>query len=73
MRGTVGGKGDAVVDSGAEVNPAAQRAFEVHPSGSNTLQSRDSGSGETVRATLIEATVDAIAVGSAPRLHQSRS
>jgi hypothetical protein len=40
--------------------------------GSHTLQNRDRVHDETVRARLIEATVEAIADGSSPRLETSR-
>jgi hypothetical protein len=73
VRGTVGGKGAVITDAGTRVNPAVEPAFEVNPSGSHTLQSRDSEYTETLRTRLIEATVRAIAAGSAPRLQRSRS
>jgi hypothetical protein len=72
MRGTIAGKGEAVVDSAAEVNPTAQAAFEINQNGSHTLQSRDFEDAEALRASLIRATVEAIADGSGPRLKQSR-
>jgi hypothetical protein len=49
-----------------------QPAFEIGQSGSHTLQSRDFEDPETLRTSLIEALVEALADGSAPRLTQSR-
>ena len=72
MRGTTAGKGDVIVDAAPGVNPAVQPAFEVDQSGSHTLQSRDFGDPEGLRARLIEATVEAVAAGSGPRLTRSR-
>ena len=40
---------------------------------SNTLQGRAGEHGEALRASLIEATVQAIAAGSDPRLTDSRA
>jgi hypothetical protein len=72
MRGTVEGKEDVILDATGTRNPARQSAFEVNPGGSNTLQSKDPESTETLRASFIEALVGALADGSAPRLTQSR-
>jgi hypothetical protein len=72
MRGTIAGKRDVIVDAGPNVNPAMQRAFEINQSGSHTLQSRDFKDPETLRTRLIEATVQAIAEASGPRLKRSR-
>jgi hypothetical protein len=73
MRGTFAGKAGVVVDAAAEVNPPVQPAFEINQRGSHTLQSRDFEDPETLRARLIEATVQAIADGNGPRLTRSRS
>jgi hypothetical protein len=71
MRGTIAGKRDVVVDAAPDVSAAAQPAFEVKQSGSHTLQSRGFAESTDLRARLIEATVQAIADGSGPRLHGS--
>lgn len=73
MQGIIGGKEDVRMDAGVRANPAVEPAFEIGQSGSHTLQSRDLGYAETLRTRLIEATVEAIADGSAPRLSRSRS
>jgi hypothetical protein len=72
MRGTTAGKRDVIMDAAPEVNPKVQPAFEISQSGSHTLQSRDFGDTEDLRARLIEATVQALAEGSGPRLSRSR-
>jgi hypothetical protein len=72
MRGTIGGKGDVIVDAAPEVNPRVQPAFEFNQSGSHTLQTRDFGDTQDLRARLIEAAVEAVAAGSGPRLPRSR-
>jgi hypothetical protein len=51
---------------------AVEPAFEVSETGSHTLQDRDFCHTDALRARLIEATVHAIADGSAPRLVRSR-
>jgi hypothetical protein len=73
MRGTIGGKRNAVTDAVAGVNRAMEPPFEVSLGGSNTLQGTDSEAPESLRASFIEATVKAIADGSGPRLDRSRS
>jgi hypothetical protein len=73
MRGIIEGKADVVLDAAAAAEPAVQPTFEVDAGGSNTLQSRDSESTETLRARFIEATVRAMGEGSGPRPSQSRS
>ncbi len=55
------------------VNRAVQRSYEVTRESSNTLQSRDREHTATLRAGLIDATVQAIAAGSNPRLVKSRA
>jgi hypothetical protein len=50
----------------------AQHGYDLNQSGSHTLQSRDFEDTETLRAKLINATVQAIADGSDPRLVRSR-
>jgi hypothetical protein len=72
MRGAIVGKGDIIVDTASEPNPAVQPAFEINQSGSHTLQLRHFGETQDLRARLIEATVQAIAAGSGPRLLRSR-
>jgi hypothetical protein len=72
MRGTFEGKRDLTMDAGAQVNPAVDPGYEITRNGSHTLQHRDSEDTETLRARLIEATVQAIAEGSGPRLDGSR-
>jgi hypothetical protein len=72
MRGTIAGKAEVIVDAAAEVNPAVRPAFQIDQSGSHTLQSRDFEDPEILRARLIEATVEAVADGSGPRLCRSR-
>ena len=72
MRGTIAGKGDAIVDAATEVNAAVQPAFEINQRGSHTLQTRDFADTQDLRARLINATVEAIAEGSGPRLRRSR-
>jgi hypothetical protein len=72
MRGTIAGKRDVIVDAAAEAKPTAQPAFEINQSGSHTLQSRNFAKPQDLRARLIEATFEAIADGSGPRLPKSR-
>jgi hypothetical protein len=72
MRGTIAGKRDVVVDTAPEVNGALEPAFEINQSGSHTLQSMDFEDAQDLRARLIDATVNAIAHGSGPRLVRSR-
>jgi hypothetical protein len=72
MRGISAGKKDLIMDAAPEVNPAMQPAFEINQSGSHTLQSRDFEDPETLRTSLIEAAVKAVAEGSGPRLQRSR-
>jgi hypothetical protein len=72
MRGTFAGKRDVIMDASSEIKPRMQPAFEINQSGSHTLQSRDFGDSETLRTRLIEATVQALADGSGPRLQRSR-
>jgi hypothetical protein len=67
------GKGELTVDATSRLNCAVQPSFELSQRGSHTLQSRDRVRDETLRARLIEATVEAIADGSDPRLATSRS
>ncbi len=50
------------------VNRAIEQSYDVACESSNTLEHRDAGHGETLRAELIEATVQAVAAGSVPRL-----
>jgi hypothetical protein len=59
---------DAVLD----VNSAVQHGYELSRRGSHTLQSRDFEDAPDLRAMLIDATVQAIADGSGPRLVRSR-
>lgn len=66
-------KGDLTVDATSRVNCAVQPFFEVSQRTSHTLQSRDRTHDESLRAKLIEATVEALADGSGPRLGTSRS
>jgi hypothetical protein len=68
MRGTIAGKWDVITDTAAEVNPPVQPTYDIGQSGSHTLQSRDSGDLKDLRRRLIEATVQALADGSGPRL-----
>ena len=60
------------MDAASEANPATQSAFEINQSGSHTLQSRDFEDMRELRARLIDATIEAIADGSGPRLARSR-
>ena len=60
------------MDAAPEVNPGAQPAFELNQSGSHTLQTGDFGDTQELRARLIEATVEAVAAESGPRLARSR-
>jgi hypothetical protein len=73
VRGTIGGKGDAIVDAALHLNSGVQGTYEISGSGSHTLQSRDVEDAETLRTRLIEATVEALADGSNPRLMRSRA
>ena len=73
MRGTIGGKGDARWTQECELIALSSPHFEVIPESSHTLQNRDREQPEALRARLIEATVEAVAGGSAPRLCSSRS
>jgi hypothetical protein len=61
-----------MVDAAHKANGSVQPAFEIKHSGSHTLQRRDFGDAQELRARLIEATVQAIAEGSGPRLSRSR-
>jgi hypothetical protein len=72
MRGTIAGKRDVIMDAAPKVNATLQPAFEIKQSGSHTLQSRDFDDAPDLRARLIEATVQALADSSDPRLSQSR-
>lgn len=56
-----------------QVNPAARHSYEAPCASSNTLDCGDHARLATARADLIEATVQAIAGGSVPRLDQSRA
>jgi hypothetical protein len=56
-----------------KVNPAVRRSYEAALASSNTLMCGDRGRAQTTRAGLIEATVQALAGGSDPRLDQSRA
>jgi hypothetical protein len=60
------------MDAALQVDSAVQHGYEINRSGSHTLQSRDFGDPQDRRARLIEATVEAIADGSDPRLMRSR-
>jgi hypothetical protein len=72
VRGTNEGKGGVIMDAAIQVNSSVKHDYEIHQSGSHTLQSRDFEDPETLRTRLIEATVEAIADGSGPRLSRSR-
>ncbi len=72
MRGTIGGNGDTIVDASLQVNSALRRGYEINQSGSHTLQSRDFEDAQTLQTRLIDATVQALAEGSGPRLYGSR-
>jgi hypothetical protein len=50
------------------VNRAIEQSYDVACESSNTLERRDTRHGETLRLELIEATVQAVAAGSVPRL-----
>jgi hypothetical protein len=73
VRGTIGGKEDVIVNAEMRVNPRVVPAYGIDQSGSHTLQRTAFQGTEALRARLIEATVEAIADGSGPRLHRSRS
>jgi hypothetical protein len=60
------------MDAAVDVSSAVQPGYELNQSGSHTLQNRDFEDPETLRARLIEATVQAITDGSGPRLAKSR-
>ena len=62
-----------MIDAGMRVNSALDPAHEINRSGSHTLQKRDREQAEALRASLIEATVEALADGTDPRLAGSRS
>jgi hypothetical protein len=72
VRGTIAGKENVITDAATQASRSVQPAFEIGGSGSHTLQSRDFEDPETLRTRLIEAIVEALADGSAPRLAQSR-
>jgi hypothetical protein len=56
-----------------QVNSTARRPYEVTCASSNTLACGDHRRLEATRTDLIEATVQALAGGSDPRLDQSRA
>jgi hypothetical protein len=72
VRGIFGGKRDVGLEATAKVNPTAQPSLEVNSRSSNTLQRRDFDTTEALHAQIIQATVEAIAEGSGPRLGGSR-
>jgi hypothetical protein len=72
VRGITAGKTGVTMDAGMRVNATADPGYEITQNGSHTLESRDFEDRETLRARLIEATVDALADGSGPRLPRSR-
>jgi hypothetical protein len=72
VRGTIRGKRDVIMDAAVRVNPAVHPANGVSQSLSHTLQRRDSESIASLRARLIDATVEALSEGSAPRLCRTR-
>jgi hypothetical protein len=67
------GNGDAAMGARMRVTRTAGASYGVAHTSSNTLQSRAGGHSEALRASLIEATVQAIAAGSDPRLADSRA
>jgi hypothetical protein len=73
VRGTIGGKGDLTMDAITRVSCPVQPSYAVSQRASHTLQNGDRERAEARRAKLIEATVEAIAEGSHPRLVASRS
>jgi hypothetical protein len=60
------------MDATLQVNSTVRHGYGLNQSGSHTLQSRDLEDTEALRAKVIEATVQAIAHGSGPRLGRSR-
>jgi hypothetical protein len=73
VRGTIAGKGELTLDATARVDCAVQPSFAAAESASHTLQNRDRGHSQAPPPRLIEATREAIADGSGPRLGTSRS
>lgn len=72
MSGKMEGKGDATMDAGVRVTRAVKPSCGLTQSSSHTLESKDSERSEVLRTRFIDATVEAIAGGSGPRLVQSR-
>lgn len=62
------GNGELAMRAGMRVNRGVARSYRVACGSSNTLQTRDREHSGALRARAIEATVQAIATGSVPRL-----
>jgi hypothetical protein len=72
VSGKMEGNGDSTMDAGVRVNRAVKPSCGLTQSSSHTLESRDSERTQALRDRFIDATVEAIAGGSGPRLVQSR-
>jgi hypothetical protein len=72
LRGTTEGNRGITVDATMRFNRSVKPAHELLERGSHTLQTRHFEQPDALHARLIEATVEAIAEGSAPRLSRSR-
>jgi hypothetical protein len=68
VRGKSEGSGEQTVSAKMQVNRAVARPYRAARDSSNTLGSRNRERAETLRADAIEATVQAIATASDPRL-----
>ena len=68
MRGKNEGNGEAAMNARMRVNHAVEHSYEVTCESSNTLQNGGHAHTKALRASLIEATVQAISEGSHPRL-----
>jgi hypothetical protein len=60
--------GEATMNARMRVNRAIEQSFDVACESSNTLKHSNARHGDTLRVELIEATVQAVAAGSVPRL-----
>ncbi len=60
------------MDATMRLDCAVHPSYQVIESGSHTLQGSDHEDTESLRARLIDATVEAVAGASAPRLSSSR-
>jgi hypothetical protein len=68
VRGNAEGNWDATADAAMRLNRAAQACYGVPGGSSNTLQNRHPGPRRALRCSRIDATVQALAGATDPRL-----